>query len=225
MNQAFLEEEEVIRVTNKEYVTIRREDIKGEFDLVVDVSTPEKDNEQAEKLNMLMQTNAASMHPSLSKIIYAKIAKLWKQPDLVEEILNFEPDPDPVEEEIKQLQLENAKFANQKLKMEMAKIAKDIESEDSKIEERDSRTAQNLDSESQENIANARLKNAQAKKLEEEADLLAHDFIRKQKGIDRQEAKEDREFDYLAKQEERYENSLYSQQNIGKSNTKQEQTY
>jgi len=201
MNQVFLDESEVVRVTNKEYVEIKREDLKGEFDLVVDVSTPEKDNEKAEKLNMLMQTNAASMHPELQKIIYAKIAKLWKEPDLAEEVLTFEPQPNPMEEQIKQMQMENAQLENQKLKMEIAKLAKDIEAEDSKIEERGSRTAQNLDSESKENIATARLKNAQAKKLEEEADILAQDFIRTQDGTKRKEHEMDKEFEHLSKKE------------------------
>jgi len=202
MNQAYLEEEEVVRITNSEFVTIKREDLKGEFDLIVDVSTPEKDNEKAEKLNMLMQTNAASMHPGLQKIIYAKIAKLWKEPDLAEEVLSFEPEPDPVQQELQQLQLENAKLTNQKLKMEIARLAKDIESEDSKIEERESRTSQNLNSETEENKATARLKNAQAKKLEEEADKIALDFMRKYDGIERNEHIEDKEAEWLAKSEE-----------------------
>ena len=202
MNQAYLEEEEVVRITNKEFVTVKREDIQGEFDLIVDVSTPEKDNEKAEKLNMLMQTNAASMDPGLSKIIYARIAKLWKEPDLAEEVLNYEPEPDPMQEQIAKLQLENAMLENQKLKMEIAKMAKIIKSEDSKIEERESRTAQNLTSETEENKATARLKNAQAKKLEEEADKITLDFVRKVDGTDRQEEIENKEAEWLAKSEE-----------------------
>ncbi len=201
MNQAFLPEEEVVRITNKEFVIIRREDIGGEFDLIVDVSTPEKDNEKAEKLNMLMQTNAASMHPGLSKIIYARIAKLWKEPDLAEEVLSFEPQPDVAEEEIKKLQIENELLKNQKLKMEIAKMAKDIESEDSKIEERESRTSQNLTSETEENEANTRLKHAQASKLEQEADLAKLKFVRTADGTERNEQIEDKEAEWLNNQE------------------------
>ena len=198
MNQAFLDEEEVIRITNKEYETIKRQDIAGEFDLIIDISTPEKDNEKAEKLNMMMQTNAAAMDPELSKIIYAKIAKLWKQPELEEQIKSFEPKPDPAEEEMKRIQLENAQLTNQKLKMEIAEIAKDIESEDSKIDERDSRTAQNLDSESKENLATARYKNAQAAKLEEETDLLAQDFLSIDDGSKRAQQLEDKDLAHLS---------------------------
>jgi len=202
MNQAYLEEEQIVRITNEEFVPVRREDLQGEFDLIVDVSTPEKDNEKAEKLNMLMQTNAASMDPGLQKIIYAKIAKLWKEPDLAEEVLSFEPEPDPVAEQIKTLQLQNAQLENKKLQMEIAKMAKLIESEDSKIEERESRTSQNLNSETEENKATARLKNAQAAKLEAEKDLTDLNFMRKYDGIDRQEFIEDKNAEWLAKEEE-----------------------
>ena len=197
MNQSFLEEEEVIRITNEEFVSVRREDLRGEFDLVVDVSTPEKDNEKAEKLNMLMQTNAASMHPGLSKIIYARIAKLWKEPDLAKEVLEFEPPVDSAEEELKKMQLENELLKNQKLKMEIANIAKQIESEDSKIEERESRTAQNLLSEVDENKANTRLKNAQADSLEQEADMAKLNFVRTADGTARQEAIDDKEAQWM----------------------------
>ncbi len=203
MNQAFLDEETVIRITNKEFVTIKREDIAGEFDIIVDVSTPEKDNDMAQKLTTLMQTNAASMNPGLQKIIYAKIAKLWKQPDLEEAVISYEPEPDPMGEQIKQLQLENAQLENQKLQMQIAEMAKDIESEDSKIAERESRTAVNLDSESEENLANARLRNAQAEKLEEEADLSKLKFARIQDGTDRKEKVEDIEMKHIAELEKR----------------------
>ncbi|MCK5847987.1 MAG: hypothetical protein KAH01_02170 [Caldisericia bacterium] len=201
MNQAFLDEEEVIRITNKKFVTISRNDIAGEFDLIIDVSTPEKDNDKAEKLNTLMQTNAASMHPGLQKIIYAKMAKLWKEPDLAEEVLSFEPDPDPMADAIKKLQFENAQLENKKLHMEIAKMAKDIESEDSKIDERISRTSVNLDSESEENIANARLRNAQAEKLEEESDMIKLDFARTADGTKRKEQEEDIEVKHMASKE------------------------
>ena len=205
MNQAYLEEEEVIRITNGDYVPIRREDIQGEFDLIVDVSTPEKDNEKAEKLNMLMQTNAANMPPGLQKIIYAKIARLWKEPDLAEQVETFEPEPDPMQQKLAELQMQNAMLENQKLKMEITKMAKDVESEDSKIEERESRTAQNLNSETAENDATARLKNAQAAKLEEETDKIKLDFMRKYDGIDRDEEIENKEVELFAKSEERAE--------------------
>jgi len=108
---AYLDEEEVVRVTNGEFETIRRDDLGGDFDLRVSVSTPEKDEEQAQKLLMLMQTNAASMDPELYKMIMGQITRLQKMPDLAEKIETFEPKPDEAQIELQRLQLENARLA------------------------------------------------------------------------------------------------------------------
>jgi len=146
----------------------------------------------------LQQTIGPNMDPGLSKIILAEIAKLKKRPDLEEKIKTYEPEPDAMQEAIQKMQLENAQLENQKLKMEIAQIAKDIESEDSKISERASRTAQNLDSESAENMATARYKNAQAAKLEEEADLMAQDFLSIDDGSKRAKEIEDKDLAHLS---------------------------
>lgn len=76
MNQAYIDEAEIIRVTKLRVYSIKREDITGEFDLICDVSTAEKDNETAQDLAMVLQTNAATMSPEISKMIWAKILKL-----------------------------------------------------------------------------------------------------------------------------------------------------
>jgi hypothetical protein len=169
MNQSFLDEQEVIRITNDEFVAIRRDDLAGDIDLIIDVSTPEKDNETAERLNMLMQTNAASMNPELSKIIYSKIAKLWKQPDLARTIEEFVPTPDPIAEQMKQLQLQE-----QQMKIQL--LQKQIEEADSRMIERQSRTTEN-ESDIANKAAQTQLRIAQAKKLASEADLLDNKFV------------------------------------------------
>lgn len=199
MNQVFIDEKTVIRLTNKEFVSINRNEIAGEFDLKLAISTPEKDNEKAEKLNTMMQTNAASMDPSLAKIIYAEMARLWNLPGIEEKILTFEPKPDPAAEQLKQMQLENAGLENKKLQMEIANMAKNIDSENSKITERNSRTAQNLNTESEENLATARWRNAQAEKLEQDSDLARLKFARIQDGTDRKENIEDQEMSHISK--------------------------
>jgi len=191
MNQAYLDEKEVVRITKSEYVEVKREDLKGQFDLKIDVSTPEKDNDTAEKLNMLMQTNAASMHPEMSKIIYAKIARLWKQPDLAQKMEEFSPEPDPAEEELKKLQLENERLINQKLQMEIASLAKDIESEDSKIKERISRSTENLKGDTILKAAKAEEMIAKAEKLRSETDILDYDFLKEDSGTKRAEKLDD----------------------------------
>lgn len=109
MNQVFLSEEEVIRVTNAEFVTIRREDLAGNFDLEVDISTAEIDNAKAQDLAFMLQTIGNNMDFSMVQMILAEIAKLKRMPDLAKRIIEFQPQPDPLlvkEQELKIAKLE-----------------------------------------------------------------------------------------------------------------------
>lgn len=191
MNQKYLDDTEIIRVTNEDFTAIRRDDLEGEFDLKIDVSTPEKDNETAERLMTLMQTNAANMAPEIANMHYVKIAKLWKQPDLAKEIEEYEPKPDPIAEQIKQLELENAILTNQKLK-------KDIEVADSMIHERISRVVEN-ETDVENKTSQMELRKAQTRKLESESDSLDQDFVDRRSGISRQRELEDKQIDYESK--------------------------
>ena len=180
-NQAFLEEEEVVRITNG-FTKIRRDDLAGNFDLIVDVSTPEKDNDTAEKLYKLMQTNAASMDPKLAAIHYIKLAELWKLPDLarkVEEEMNAEKPVDPRQEEIINNQLEESR-----LKLQL--IQKQMEEIDSRIHERISRSLEN-DTDIRNKNAQAVYREEQARKLRSETDILDKEFVKDVTGYTAQE--------------------------------------
>ena len=192
MNQAYLSEEEVVRVTNEEFVTIRRDDLLGEFDLKVDVSTPEKDEDTANKLNMLLQTNAASMDPAEARLIRAEIAKLWKQPGIARQIATFQPQPDPNQEEL-------ARLAIQKAKLDVLEASKRIEEIDSRIVERISRTEENSVADTAAKQAKAEESLARAELYREQADALAADFVKEATGQKRAELERDKEFDAAVK--------------------------
>ncbi|QDH84082.1 portal protein [Achromobacter phage vB_AxyP_19-32_Axy12] len=106
MNAVFMSEEEVIRVTNSEYVTVKREDLAGNFDLEVDIATAEVDNQKAQDLSFMLQTLGNTMDFGITKMILSEIAKLKRMPVLAHAIKTFEPQPDPVAEEMRQLELE-----------------------------------------------------------------------------------------------------------------------
>lgn len=104
MNAEFLSEEEVIRVTNEEFVTVRRDDLAGKFDLRLSISTAEEDNKKAEELAFMLQTTGNTMDPELHKMILADLARLRKMPDMAKKIEDFQPTPDPLvqaEQELK----------------------------------------------------------------------------------------------------------------------------
>jgi hypothetical protein len=202
MNQTFLSESEVIRVTNEEFVEVRRDDLAGNFDLIINVSTPEKDNETAQRLTMLLQTNAASMDPALTTTVWADIAELWNRPDLAEKMRNFTPAKDPQQEALMALQIEN-------IKLENAKLMKEMEEMDSRIIERLSRASENetadrpkklaeaeeASANAQTALAKAEKERAMANKYQEEADAIAQEFLRVQDGTKQEEEVAHKAFD------------------------------
>lgn len=119
MNAEFLSEEEVVRVTNRKFITIKREDIKGNFDLKVDISTSEIDNIKAQDLGFMLQTLGPNMDPSITMMILAEIADLKRMPMLAERLRTWKPQPDPIAEQMKQLEL-------QKLQMEVQKLQSEV---------------------------------------------------------------------------------------------------
>ena len=96
MNQEFLSAEEVIRVTNEDFVTVRRDELQGNFDITVSISTADEDNAKANDLSFMLQTMGNNMDQDMSKMILSKIATLRRMPDLAHAIEKFEPKPDPL---------------------------------------------------------------------------------------------------------------------------------
>lgn len=189
--QAYLSEDEVIRITESDHVTLNRKDIKGEFDLIVEISTPEKDAEQAQQLMTLLQTNQANMDIELQKIFYRKLLLLWNHPEEADIVKKFEPKPNPAQEELANIQLENARLQNEMLKMDMAKRMSEIEKNNA-----DTRIKSTLGV--KEVLANIDNKNASAEEmrarrelLKEQADLTSQEFIYKHTGKEREHAVED----------------------------------
>lgn len=120
MNAQFLSEEEVIRVTNTEFVKVKREDLIGNFDLITDISTAEVDDAKAKDLAFMLQTLGPNSDPALAFMILAEICELKRMPELAHKLKNWKPAPDPMKEQMMQLELQKA--------------AKEIEKLDSEIE-------------------------------------------------------------------------------------------
>lgn len=120
MNAQFLSEEEVVRVTNEKFVKIRRDDLAGNFDLKLSISTAEEDDNKARELAFMLQTMGANMDPEMSKMILSDIARLRKMPDLAHKIETYQPQPDPMQ--VKKMELELALLEAQ-IATEQAKAA------------------------------------------------------------------------------------------------------
>lgn len=106
MNAEFMEEEQVVRVTEDTFVPICKDDLPGNYDLRLTISTAEDDQAKAQQLAFMLQTSAQTLGPDFSKLFLAEIARLNKMPDMVRKIENYQPQPDPIQQQMQMLQLQ-----------------------------------------------------------------------------------------------------------------------
>ena len=161
MNSEFLEDEEIIRITNEEFVAINRNDLGGKYDIKLNISTAEADEQKASELAFMLQTMGNTMPPEMSFMILADIAKLRKMPDLAKRITEYEPQPDPM--------------AQQKAQLELALLQAQVANETAK---------------GQENAVDVQLKTAKtqteqakARSMHSGSDLSDLDFVEKESGV------------------------------------------
>lgn len=197
--QMFASPEEVVRVTNSEFVTIKREDIQGQYDIIIDVTTPAKNQETADGLSFIMQAAGDTVDPKIKNMVLADIARLKQRPDLAKQIEEYEPQPSEAQVKMEQMQMANLELENKMLQMQMAKLAKDIEEADSRIEERNSRTAENIQADVKLKTAKAEEHMKRADYYESQADLSDAKFVNEANGITRDREIADKEFDMANK--------------------------
>jgi len=118
MNAEFLGDEEIIRITNEEFVAVSREDLGGNYDIKLNISTAEADTEKAQELSFMLQTMGNNMPPEMSQMVLSDIAKLRKMPELAKKIAEYQPQPDPMAQQKAQLELQllQAQIANEQAK-------------------------------------------------------------------------------------------------------------
>ena len=161
-NSEFLSEEEVVRVTNSEFVPIRRDDLAGNIDIDISISTAEDNSMKMQELTFLLQTLGNTLPFELTQKVLAQIARLSRQPELEKDIEAFKPQPDPMAEQMKQL--------------EMAKLQAEVQYLQARSFAAQASAGED-DADKAEKMAQAELKRAQARKLMSEADNLDLKFI------------------------------------------------
>ena len=154
MNMEWLDEEEVISLTQFQFVTVRREDLKGDFHLAVRIKSNSESEGKAQQLTFMAQTLGEAADWGLRKIMLMEIGQLYNLDTFVSAIKDYEPQPDPIQQEIAQVQLE----------LEKAKLAK----EQAEAEYYQARSA----------FIDAQIGNTQA-----DTDLKALDFMEQQEGV------------------------------------------
>lgn len=168
MNALFLEEEEVVRVTNANFVPVKRDDLAGEYDLRINVSTPEEDQSKSQNLSFILQTLGNNLPPEVPIKIMAKIVKLHKLPDLAHYLETYEPKPDPLAEAMQQLEIAKLEAETALLKAQ----------------------AREADAKSFVQEAKVGVEHARAGQMQSQTDRNNLDFYDKANGTDHERAKE-----------------------------------
>jgi hypothetical protein len=105
MNAEFLEDEEIIRITNEEFIAIDRNDLGGKYDIKLNISTAEADEQKGSELSFMLQTMGNSVPFELTSMLLSEIATLRKMPDLAKKIEDFKPQPDPLAQKKAELEI------------------------------------------------------------------------------------------------------------------------
>ena len=167
-NSEFLEDEEVVRVTNEKFVPIRRDDLDGKIDLDITISTAEDNAAKSQELSFLLQTLGPNEDPVIRRTLMADIMELMRMPDQAKRIRDYQPPQDPVQEQLKQLELERLMLENERLKADIA--------------DKTARAQENtIDAELKRN--KAAVEAAKARKLTSEADMTDLRFIKEDEGF------------------------------------------
>lgn len=168
-NAVFLSDEEVVRVTNDEYISVRRDDLSGYIDIEISVSTAEDDAAKAEELAFLLQTVGPNEDAGVRRLIMADIMDLKRMPDKARILREYQDEPDPVAEEFRQLELERMKA--------------DIEFTYARAEAM-RKGLITVDANAGLAAAKAELDAVRARKVESEIDMLDLDFLRKDEDVE-----------------------------------------
>jgi hypothetical protein len=168
MNSIFLEDVEVVRITNEEFVPVKKDDLAGKFDLRLTISTAEADNQKAEELSFMLQTTAQTMGPEFSTIILSEIARLRKMPDLEKKLKDYKPTPDPM--------------VQRKAELEVLLLEKQIATEEAKA-------AQYM-SNAQLSSSRSSTEEAKAGNLRSDTDLKDLNYLEQESGTQQERSKE-----------------------------------
>jgi hypothetical protein len=122
MNHEFLSAEEVVRLTNEEFITIKRDELYGNFDTKVEISTVEENEAKANRLEFMLQTMGNTGDPGITKIILMEIARLRHMPDLAHQIKTYVPQPDPIAQKRAELELREYEAKIVKLEAEAMEV-------------------------------------------------------------------------------------------------------
>lgn len=183
MNQEWLSEEEVVAISGGEFIKISRDALAGDFFLAVTIKSNSESEGKAQQLTFMAQTLGENVDWGIRKLMYTEIARLYNLDNMVVALRDYEPQPDPFQQQMQQLQLEEQQLKNEKLRAEAEYYTKRSEFIDAQVDDTAAQTDQRaLDFlEQQEGVKHARQREiveAQAR-AQNEGKTLTEDMKRR----------------------------------------------
>lgn len=154
MNMEWLNEEEVVSLTQFDFITIHRDELKGDFRLAVKLKSNSESEGKAQQLTFMAQTLGESADWGLRKIMLMEIGQLYNLDTFVSALKDYEPQPDPL--------------AQKQAELEVALLEAKLQTEQAQAEYYNARSA----------FIDAQIGNTQA-----DTDLKALDFMEQQEGV------------------------------------------
>jgi len=102
----FMDEQAQFRITNDEFVWIKRDDLGANIDIDLSISTSDDNSAKAQELAFILQTMGNTEDAELKRVILAEIARLYRMPHLAKRIEEFQPQPDPAMQQMQELQMQ-----------------------------------------------------------------------------------------------------------------------
>lgn len=185
MNRQYLTDYDVQLLTDTQVVD--RTGKNPSVNIKIDVSTPEHSDLKAKELAFILQTEGNDSDPMEKRMVKEQIARLRGLHDFADKIRDFQPQPDPAAEKIKQLQIQL--------------LEAQIQNELGKAHENRANGEYDL---ARVNVEHAKVMTEQAKatKLKAEAEALDLDFIEQSTGTHQERQKELAILNHLTKQQQ-----------------------
>lgn len=158
-NSEFLSPEEVMRITDREYVQPQHD---SQFDIKITIESAETRAAKAQSTGFVLQTMGPNMPPEVQNKLLARYMKLVGELDLSKDIEDYQPQPDPAQQKIQEL--------------EIAKLEAQVRNEDAKGRE-NAVDVELKKAKTQTELAKARITNS-------DSDLKDLSYLTQEQGLD-----------------------------------------
>lgn len=221
MNQEWLSEEEVIAISGGEYIKVSREDLAGDFFLAVQLKSNSESEGKAQQLTFMAQTLGENADWGIRKLMFIEIARLYNLDNMSVALRDYEPQPDPFQQQMQQLQLEEQQLKNEKLRAEAEYFMQRSKFIDAQVDDTVAQTDQRaLDfMEQQEGVKHARQREiVEAQARAQNEGKLSTEALKQRANLEKARSDNQTKLDVARENAKNRANG--SNKNTGQSNTK-----